>query len=360
VSERRGTYRVIQWATGTIGKYAIRAIAEDPKLELAAVWVHSADKVGKDAGEIAGIAPLGVRATGDVDEILALDADCVHYAPLRSDLDEICRILESGKNVVTPTGYVFLKDSKVIDRLEESCRKGGVSIHGTGIHPGFAGDRLPVMLSALCGKVDKISVYEVANFSQMGESPEMVFGQLGFGMPADEARKTPPALLGVMSGIFRESMEMIAAALGFEIETFSTAHEVALATRDVEIAAGTIRKGCVAGQHFEYTALIAGEPVIVLQTYWKMDDELEPNWEHTADLRYTVIIEGDPSLKCTLETASTYSGRPVEEVHPGELGILLATLNGTNSIPTVCDAKPGFRTSLDLPLIRGTDVLRVG
>ncbi|MBW2271192.1 MAG: dihydrodipicolinate reductase [Deltaproteobacteria bacterium] len=318
MSERRGTYRVIQWATGTIGKYAIRAIAEDPKLELAAVWVHSADKVGKDAGEIAGIAPLGVRATGDVDEILALDADCVHYAPLRSDLDEICRILESGKNVVTP------------------------------------------MLSALCGKVDKISVYEVANFSQMGESPEMVFGQLGFGMPADEARKTPPALLGVMSGIFRESMEMIAAALGFEIETFSTAHEVALATRDVEIAAGTIRKGCVAGQHFEYTALIAGEPVIVLQTYWKMDDELEPNWEHTADLRYTVIIEGDPSLKCTLETASTYSGRPVEEVHPGELGILLATLNGTNSIPTVCDAKPGFRTSLDLPLIRGTDVLRVG
>ncbi|MAG29929.1 MAG: dihydrodipicolinate reductase [Deltaproteobacteria bacterium] len=358
MSEDRRAYRVIQWATGTIGKYALRSIVDDPKLELAGVWVHSDSKVGKDAGEIAGIDPTGIVATGDVDEILALDADCVHYAPLRSDLDEICLILESGKNVVTPTGYVFLKDPEVVDRLEHSCRKGGVSIHGTGIHPGFAADRLPIVLSALCGKIDKITVYEVADFSQMGESPEMVFGLLGFGMTADEAHKSPPALLEVMSGIFQESMEMIAAGLGFEIESFSTAHEVALATRDVQILAGTIPKGCVAGQHFEYTALIGGVPVIVFQTYWRMDDELEPNWEHTADLRYTVLIEGDPSLKCTLETASSYSGRSVEKVHPAQLGILLATLNGTNSIPAVCDAGPGVRTSLDLPLIRATDVLR--
>jgi hypothetical protein len=136
--------RVIQWATGSVGRYAIDAMTDDPNLELVGVWVHSESKDGQDAGTIAGIDPLGVKATRDKEALLALPADCVLYAPLLSDVDEICRILESGKNVVTPTGFSYVKDPTLAARLDAACRKGNVSFHGSGIHPGFAGDRLPL------------------------------------------------------------------------------------------------------------------------------------------------------------------------------------------------------------------------
>ena len=69
--------RVVQWATGGVGVAAIKGVLEHPDLELAGCWVHSADKAGKDVGELIGTEPLGVTATNSVDEILALDADAV-------------------------------------------------------------------------------------------------------------------------------------------------------------------------------------------------------------------------------------------------------------------------------------------
>src|SRR5262245_49359225 len=98
------TIRVIQWATGGVGRAAIQGIAAHPDLQLVGVWVHSADKVGRDAGELAGIEPLGVAATDDVDALLALGADCVLYSPVMADEALVARILESGTNVVTPLG----------------------------------------------------------------------------------------------------------------------------------------------------------------------------------------------------------------------------------------------------------------
>jgi hypothetical protein len=45
--------RVVVWSTGGIGSLAIVAVHERPDLELVGVWVHSKEKVGKDAGELA-------------------------------------------------------------------------------------------------------------------------------------------------------------------------------------------------------------------------------------------------------------------------------------------------------------------
>ena len=337
--------RVIQWTTGSIGRYAIRAIAEASDLELAGVWVHGESKDGVDAGTIAGIAPLGVKATRDRRALLALDADCVLYAPLLADVDEMCAILESGKNLVTPTGFSFVKDPTLAGRLDAACRKGGVSFHGSGIHPGFAGDRLPLVLSALCRRIDKVTVYEVCDLSQGSESPEMVFGQLGFGMTAEDAAKNPPALMGFMSRIFYESMDMVAAGLGFSIETYAHRHEFALATRDVPIHAGVIQKGHVAGQHFEYTGLVKGKPVIQFNTYWKMSKEIEPNWPYDAPIEYTVEVEGDPSVRCALTPIASNTTEP---------GLVWTAMNCVNAIVPVCEASPGLKSSLDLPIPRAT------
>ena len=97
-------YKVIVWATGGIGKSAIRTISDRDNLELVGVWVHSESKDGKDAGLLAEMdRELGVRATRDAEALLALDADCVVYvAPAASRPHEAredwCRILASGKN----------------------------------------------------------------------------------------------------------------------------------------------------------------------------------------------------------------------------------------------------------------------
>src|SRR5262245_43580269 len=101
-------YRVIQWATGGVGRAAIQGIADHPELELVGCWVHGRAKDGRDAGELAGIAPLGINATRDVGALLALDADCVLYSPILGDAELIARILRSGKNEI---GRASCRDS---------------------------------------------------------------------------------------------------------------------------------------------------------------------------------------------------------------------------------------------------------
>jgi hypothetical protein len=338
--------RIIQWATGSIGRYAISAIHEHSGLELVGVWVHSEAKSGQDAGAIAGIDPIGVIASNDAEALLALDADCVLYAPLLSDVDEMCRILESGKNIVTPTGFSFVKDPTLAGRLDAACRKGGVSFHGSGIHPGFSGDRLPIVLSALCRRIDKVTVFEICDLSQGSESPEMIKDQLGFGMTAEQAAKEPPALMGVMSTIFNESMDMVAAGLGFEIEEYGHRHEFAVAKQDIPIHVGTIEKGQVAGQHFEYSGLVKGQPVIQFKTYWKMTNDpelIEPNWPFEGPIEYIVEVEGDPSVRCRLTPIDAETTEP---------GLVWTAMNCVNALAPVCAAEVGIRTSLDLPIVR--------
>ena len=127
-------YRVIQWATGSVGRESLRAVLAHPDLELAGVRVYSADKEGCDAGELCGAAATGVRATQDTAALLATHADCVLYMPRTADLDEVCAILASGKNVVaTPFlfyGHAYPEAERA--KLERACAQGKSSVHGTG------------------------------------------------------------------------------------------------------------------------------------------------------------------------------------------------------------------------------------
>ncbi len=98
-------YRIIVWGPGTLGSICIREIAKRDEFELVGVRAFSDAKNGRDAGEIAGIASMGVAATTDEAQLLALECDCVVHTP-RDSADyqannEILRLLRAGKNVVT-------------------------------------------------------------------------------------------------------------------------------------------------------------------------------------------------------------------------------------------------------------------
>ncbi len=68
-------YRVIQWGIGNVGTVALRHFAHNPAFEVVGVLCNRPEKVGRDAGELVGVAPIGVLATTDKAEIEALDAD---------------------------------------------------------------------------------------------------------------------------------------------------------------------------------------------------------------------------------------------------------------------------------------------
>jgi 2,4-diaminopentanoate dehydrogenase len=346
-------YRVIQWATGSIGQIAIRHFAENPDFELVGVWVSSAAKDGVDAGELAGIAPLGVAATTDVDALLALDADCVNYAPLYADVEVMARILRSGKNIVTPVGFVYPKalDAAVVATIEAACREGGVSLHGAGIHPGFSGDLLPMTVARLCSRVDQVIVQEVADLAPH-PSHKMNFEGLGFGRDPDDARANHSPLIRTMEAIFRESMLLIADGLGIAVDEMTTEFDVAAAKRDLTVRSGQIAKGTVAGMRHEWITWSSGKPAIVFRSFWKMDDDLDPNWGY-GTIKYSMMIEGEPSLK--VELAPTRKHPTGDE---GYWGRVWTAMNSVNAIPTVVAAGPGIKTHLDLPLVRPRSLFR--
>lgn len=103
-------YRLIIWGPGVVGGAALRAACANDKFEIVGVKVFSPHKHGKDAGELVGIGPIGVKATRSKSEILALDADCVLVTPQpRSILEgldlDVIDLLESGKSVISTAAY---------------------------------------------------------------------------------------------------------------------------------------------------------------------------------------------------------------------------------------------------------------
>lgn len=345
-------YRVIQWMTGDVGQVALRHFADNPVFELVAVLVHTPEKVGKDAGDIVGIPPTGVITTDDIDSIVAMDADCVFYTPIIMDVETVCRLLRSGKNVVTTSGFFYpSKDFREgAAEIEAACREGGVSFHGGGIHPGYAGDLLPLTLARVVSRIDKIVVYEVVNV--LADAPPDHIDWMGFGKPKDQFLSTP-TLLGLGLPFFAQSMYLIADGLGVEIEDITADLTVATATEDIPHELGSIPSGTVAAQHHTWTAMVGGEPLIVFHAIYLTSGPtgIEPPWDW-GKTRYRIVIEGDPPSVLTLEGLDPTNGTMA---HPGYNWTAMGAIN---AIPDVCDAGPGWLTHLDLGLIQPRGLVR--
>lgn len=349
-------YRIIQYATGGVGKHAVRAIVDHPQLELVGLLVHSKDKVGRDAGELAGIDPVGVIATDDVEAILALEADCVSFMGLWPDVDLICRLLESGKNVVTTSGLLYPKffGQELVDRLENACRKGNTSVHGTGINPGFSGEVLPLTMSVLNRRIDEIVVREFADFRTYN-SPELNHDMLGFGRPLAEVQANKHPNLDLMMQFFHQSIAMVADGLEVALDRIEQSEEYGITPNGTVIESGAIPAGSIGGIKVRFSGIVAGRPRIIIQLTWVATYDLGPGWPTPNDAsnhtQWSVTIEGDPSLRCTFEQASTFAGNETQE-HT-DPAMICTCMHAINAIPYVCDAQAGIKTFLDLPLIAG-------
>ena len=351
-------YRVIQWSTGNVGKHALRGIIHHPDLELVGLWVHGRDKAGRDAGELCGLPPVGVKATNDAAALLAMKADCVCYTAtgdLRPSeaVDDMCRMLESGKNVVAtavvPLVYPPAADPSIVERLEAACRTGKVSCFTSGIDPGFANDVLPLTLTGLCERVDSVRVMEIVNYDTYNQAT-VLFETMGFGKPMDH---TPLILIpGVLSLAWGPVVRQIAAGLDVKVDEVREVHEKRATETAFDIPAGRVPAGTMAALRFEVQAIVKGRPAIVLEHVTRLRDDLAPEWPQPPGSGcYRVIIKGNPSLNVDLTLAA-------DDGDHNTGGLIATAMRLLNAIPAVCAAKPGLLSALDLPLVTARHLLR--
>lgn len=333
--------RVVQWATGNVGTRSLRTLIEHPGLELVGLYVYGDAKAGRDAGELCGLPPTGVKATRSIDEILALKPDCVVYMPQQTDFDQLCRLLESGCNVVTTRTefhHPASLDPAVRARIEAACQRGGTSIHSTGSSPGFITEAVPLALLSIQRRLDALHISEFADCSSR-DSPEMLFQIMGFG-----SAPNPQAEAGRVHHLresFGPSLRVVADAVGLPFDGIEARGQTALARRRIRIAAGVVEAGTVAAMRTTVSGMRDGRPLITFTANWFISEDIDPDWKLRGD-GWQVQVEGDCPLDLhlhfTVPEALKAATTPGYTAH-----------RAVNAVVPVCAAAPGIRTSAELP-----------
>jgi hypothetical protein len=338
------TYKVVQWGTGNLGTLAVQSILKHPDLELIGAWVSSAEKAGRDVGELSRVAPIGVLATQDADALISGDADCVCYATdsmgrEEEVINDCIKMLRAGKNVVNVSDpalvYPKAKGGDIYDRLQEACLSGNTSFYTSGGDPGWAGFGLALAPLTVAQQVRSIKLFEIYNYGPWN-NPQL--GLYGFGQP--DTSTSMILLPGVTASIWGPSVAMLADAMGVTLDSIDEAHRVIRADEDFEIPFGRIAKGMVSGMSFEIRGMVDGEARIVIEHITKLRREDFP--EYGLDDCYRVVIEGEPNIKVDMTLTSDFG----DSTHAG---YIVAVTPVTNAIPAVCAAPAGVLTYLDLP-----------
>ncbi len=341
-------YKVIQWATGIHGMLAIRGILDHPEMELVGVKVYSDDKHGVDAGKLCGRPDTGIIATKNIDDIIAMEADCVIYMPLMANNEELVAILKSGKNVITSCGFVYPVNRDTAD-IDAACKEGKSVLHGTGIHPGGLTEKLPLMASAFVTNIRFVRSEEYSDLRTY-DAEDVVTDIMLFGKTAEQLKSS--IMVDALGQGFCQSVDMVADCIGVKLDSdYKITHRWSLATADIESPFGVLEKGTVAAQHFSWEGCVKGVPVIKAAVNWYMGNEhLEAGWDLGKE-RFEMEVVGDNRIQ--LVTEGLHAESPEEGAVEDESALVATAMHCVNAVPYVCKASPGIRSYRDMPMITG-------
>ncbi|GEM29221.1 dihydrodipicolinate reductase [Nocardia neocaledoniensis NBRC 108232] len=343
----------IVWGTGNVGRAAIRAVAAHPALELTGVLVHNPDKIGRDAGTLAGLdTELGVAASADIDAVLATAPLAVVYAAsgdIRPDdaLADIVRALRAGAVVVTPALYPLYDPVGAPAELREpvlaAIDEGGGSLFVSGVDPGWGNDVLPLLMSGLSSTLDAVRCQEIFDYSTY-DQPDSVRYLVGMGQPMDYQ---PPMLLpSVPTMVWGGQIRLMARALGVELDEIRETLDRRALDATVQTAQmGEFAAGTQGAVRFEVQGIIEGEPRIVIEHVTRIHPSCAPDWPTPPDGvgAHRVIIEGTPRIEVSVE-ASDEGGNRSAGGNATAVGRLV------NAIDWLVEAEPGLYDALDVPL----------
>lgn len=337
--------RIVQWTTGLVGRSAVQAVLAHPALELVGCHAWSADKVGRDVGELCGIAPIGIRATNRIEDVIALRPDCVLYMPLEWVVDDMVRLLEAGINVVSTANFITGKSygEKDMLRLDEAAKRGGVSLYGSGINPGLA-NVLGLVSTAVCRRVDRVSVLESVDATAYASAQTWL--DIGFASPPDTPGLEERARKRML--VFLDAVEMMAAALEVRLDEVRFDVEFGTANRDLDLGYMRIGRGTICGLKGVWSGIAHGRAVIELGLCWRLGDAMTPDWP--TEEGYVIEVDGIPSVRARY--AIQYPANLTD------FGV--ATANpAVNAIRAVVAARPGVVTADELPLVSAAGFVAV-
>ncbi|HLR99982.1 hypothetical protein H7J77_13545 [Mycolicibacillus parakoreensis] len=331
--------RIIQWTTGKVGTLSLRAVLDDPRLELAGVYAYSDAKAGVDAGRLCGRPDTGVTATGDIDALLAAGADTVIYTPFMADLDHVVRLLESGLDVISTNLFLNVGgiQGETEQRLADACERGQSSLHITGINPGWV-NAITAALTGVCRDVQRVSIYESADVS-VYESAE-TWQALGI----SRAEITPDLaeVAKLWMSTFRDSVERMAVALGFTLTDLDFDIEYATASETVDLGWLTIDKDTAAALRGAWSGKVDGRTVIYSRVAWYLTTKLNEGWEFDDD-HHNIVIDGEPAVHTRIRFIAPQSWGNHE-------WDTMTAMPAVNTVFDVAAAPPGILSLKDVGL----------
>ncbi len=345
------TTRVAQWATGTTGRLALRALIDAPDLDLVGVRVYDAGKVGVDAGLLADRPTTGIVATDQLDAIVALHPDVVLYmGRVEHDpegcFDDVVQLLGAGIDVIT-TGSSFI-DTSVFDPAQhramvDACAAGSSTFLGVGLFPGFWGEVIAPVLSRLAFTCDEIAVRETLSYAGYPSS-QLLFDIMGYGHAPDSTvpLMSDPSRAG---GAFNGTATVLAKAVGLEVLSLEAYRETATTDRELQVAAGVIPAGTVGAMKLGVRADCGPVTISVAHVTW-MAPDVAPEWSGGGD-GYHIEFEGAPSLRCSLDLG-------IHGEDHTEMGCLATAMHAVHAIPAVRAAGPGVLDLADVPTFTPT------
>jgi 4-hydroxy-tetrahydrodipicolinate reductase len=348
--------RVFQFATGNVGTEMVQKTLQHPDLELIGLFCFSEDKVGRDAGEVVGIDPIGVQATNNVDDVIAAKPDCVTYFGVWPDVDLFCKLLEHGINVVTTSDWItgYSRDQhhphpsgrKPTELVDEAGKRGNATLYGTGMNPGLA-QILAIVNTAGLSRVDHIQVIETVDVS-CHHSVD-TWKKHGYGRSVDDPEV--PRMMEAGATVFADSIYMIADCCGIEIDEIAFECELGACKEEVDLGWWVLPKGSVGASLAKYIGKTKGEPKIEVHLEWQMTPDTEPKWN--VQNCYIITVRGNPQIMNRHMILPAMDSGQMDWSDPAYMASIGMTITGMpalNAIESVCNARPGIITSADLPL----------
>ena len=344
--------RVFQVATGNVGTEMVKRISKHQDLELVGLHCYSPDKVGRDVGEIVGIGPIGVTATGTVDEILAARPDCLTFHGVWPDIGLYEQVLEAGINIVTTADWITghhrdtnhrRNGARESDILQAACARGNSTFYGTGMNPGLA-QILTIVHSTDVADIENVTCIESVDVS-CHHSAE-TWANCGFGRPVDDPEV--PHLLELGTRVFEDGVRLMADCLDVELDEVVFQYELGACTKDVDLGWYQLPVGSLGGCEFAYVGKVDGVPRVELHLEWQMTPHTDPHWNIQGC--YITKIEGDPCIY-SKHLILPKPGTDFSSVEAfAAIGMTVTGMPALNSIRAVVEAAPGIATSADLPL----------
>lgn len=349
-------FRVFQFATGNVGSEMVEKTVQHPDLELIGLYCYTERKLGRDAGEIVGIEPIGIKATNRIEDVIAAKPDCVTFFGVWPDIDLFCQLLEAGINVVTTSDWItgYSRDAnyshpsgnKATELIEAACQRGQATFYGTGMNPGLA-QILAIVSTAGLSRIDHIQVTETVDVS-CHHSVE-TWKKHGYGRPVEDPEI--PEMFRAAATVFADSIYLIADCCGIEIDQIDFEIELGACDEDVDLGWWVLPRGSVGASLAKYIGKSNGEPRIEVHLEWQMTPNTQPKWN--VQNCYMMTIRGNPQIMnrhMILPAMDSGQMNWSDPTYMASIGMTLTGMPALNAIGPVCDAKPGLITSADLPL----------